>query len=441
QVAGGELGVLLIVAACATAARATPITYQFSGTGSGTVAGSPFTDAAYVISAAGDTAAVEIFSGFPFPGTVASAAVTVTMEIAGIGTAALAGGGVITVESPTANITLQVASLSALLRAADLALLGYDLRSPFGPLVLAGPPILSHVGQPSDLGVITLDSSSAVTFEAVTTCGNGILDPGEECDDGNASGAGCCAPGCLFASAGTTCRFAAAPCDAAEVCSGTSATCPPDGTQSDGSFCFSTDICSAGGGTCQAGTCVVGPRDCDDHVPCTQDSCDPSLGCVHVDGLASDCLAAEKSTITLAPGAVSGEGKLSWRWAKGAALALADLSDPTVDASYELCVYSGSPGTLTADAVFAAGSQWSRVGTSGYRFKERVPSTVLRLRGGAAGKSMAVMKGRGVDLAQPFPFAAPVIVQLRKQGSPLCLESRFDALRRSDATKLKAQTP
>jgi len=322
----------------------------------------------------------------------------------------------------------------------DFGLVGYEMRSSFGPLVLAGPPVLSQLAQPSDLGDIILDSSSAVTFEAITTCGNGMLDAGEECDDGNTSTADCCAPSCQFASAGTICRQAAKPCDATPVCTGASAICPPDRAEADGAFCFSTDICSAGVGACQSGSCIAGPRDCDDHVPCTQDFCDQSLECVHIDGPQAGCLTAPKSKLLLAP-ATAGQAMLGWRWANGAALALGDLSDPTVDANYELCVYSGAPDTLIAHATFPAGAQWSAAGSKGYRYKQSVPKTVVRLRSGDADKSSAVVKGRGVDLDQAFPFTAPVTVQLRKAGSSLCLESRFQSLQRSDATRLTASTP
>jgi cysteine-rich repeat protein len=429
------------MAAAATAAQATPITYLLSGTGSGTVAGVPFTDAAYVLHAVGDTDDVTVVSGFPFPGTAAMALVTVTMEISGVGTAALTGQGDLVNSWNDASLSLMVGSIFAMVRVADYALVGYDMRSSFGPLLLAGPPVLSQGAQPSDLGDIVLDSSSAVTFEAITTCGNGVVDAGEDCDDGNASAADCCAPNCRFSSAGTTCRIAATPCDATEVCTGTSAICPPDGARADGASCFSPDICSAGAGTCQSGTCVAGPRDCDDHVACTQDSCDQSLGCVHADGPQDGCLTAPRSKFMLAPAATAGQAMLGWRWAKGAVLALGDLSDPTLDADYELCVYSGALDTLIADATFPAGAQWLAAGAKGYRFKEPAPKTVVRLRSGVAGKSSAVAKGRGIDLEQAFPFAAPVTVQLRKVGSPLCLESRFESLQRSDSAALKARLP
>ena len=132
---------------------------------------------------------------------------------------------------------------------------------------------------------------------------------------------------------------------------------------------------------------------------------------------------------------------LSWRWTNGAALSLSDLSDPTVDASYALCVYAGSPSALIADMSLPAGAKWSAVGGSGYRFMDTVPPTGLRLRSGSGGKSAAAMAGRGVLLQRAFPFAAPVTVQLRKAGSPLCLESQFVVPQHSDAKRFSAYAP
>ena len=252
---------------------------------------------------------------------------------------------------------------------------------------------------------------------------------------------------------GTSAARRRKPCHATPVCTGASGICPPlGGAEADGTFCFSNDLCSTGAGACQSGSCIGVPRDCDDHVPCTQDFCDPqSLGleCVHIDGPQTGCLMAPKSKLLLAPVATAGQAMLGWRWANGAALALGDLSDPTVeaarpwraDASYELCVYSGAPDTLIAHATFPAGAQWSAAGAKGYRYKQFVAKTVVRLRSGVADKSSAVVKGPGVDLEQAFPFTAPVTVQLRKLGSPLCLESRFQSLQRSDSRRLTASTP
>lgn len=88
-----------------------------------------------------------------------------------------------------------------------------------------------------------------------TYCGDGILDAGETCDDGNLThddlctirclpaacgdgivasangeacdpGGGCCTPGCTLELAGEVCRPSLGICDPAETCSGASAACP-----------------------------------------------------------------------------------------------------------------------------------------------------------------------------------------------------------------------
>src|SRR5438034_3532779 len=41
--------------------------------------------------------------------------------------------------------------------------------------------------------------------QVVTNCGNGILEPGEQCDDGNVSDGDCCSSACRFEPAGTAC--------------------------------------------------------------------------------------------------------------------------------------------------------------------------------------------------------------------------------------------
>ncbi|MCA9605715.1 MAG: DUF4215 domain-containing protein [Myxococcales bacterium] len=161
---------------------------------------------------------------------------------------------------------------------------------------------------------------------AVTICGNGVLEAGEDCDDGNTTpgdgcgarcntervlGAGClfdpdcrsgfcvtgvccdsacvgdcefCAPAtgrCSPELSGTPCRDFAGVCDAIEVCDGVARSCPPDLPEPDGTSCTDEDACN-GDEVCFAGSCVLGsPPDCDDLDPCTADACDPTTGCLN----------------------------------------------------------------------------------------------------------------------------------------------------------------
>ncbi len=109
---------------------------------------------------------------------------------------------------------------------------------------------------------------------ALAACGNGQLDPGEACDDGNDAGGDCCTATCELEAAGTacaddgnpctldqcdgtsatcqhpagnagaSCRAQAGVCDVAETCTGTSPTCPPDAFAPATTQCrVSADVC------------------------------------------------------------------------------------------------------------------------------------------------------------------------------------------------------
>ncbi|XP_029460001.1 disintegrin and metalloproteinase domain-containing protein 9-like isoform X2 [Rhinatrema bivittatum] len=93
---------------------------------------------------------------------------------------------------------------------------------------------------------------------AEKTCGNGVVEDGEECDCGKitqCTNDGCCHPvtcqwmgyavcaygkccsSCQFTAAGTPCRKAATDCDLPEYCNGTYMHCQPDVYKQDGTRC------------------------------------------------------------------------------------------------------------------------------------------------------------------------------------------------------------
>lgn len=100
-------------------------------------------------------------------------------------------------------------------------------------------------------------------------CGNGVVEAGEMCDDGNDDEDDGCTSAC-------------------------EPTCVDDTPCDDGDMCNGAETCDLATNTCMAGTMLV----CDDGSPCTTDSCDSVLGCVatlidaDMDGFAPDTLGA-----------------------------------------------------------------------------------------------------------------------------------------------------
>src|SRR5207247_4562843 len=84
-------------------------------------------------------------------------------------------------------------------------------------------------------------------------CGNGFLDPGEQCDDGNTVAGDCCSPTCQFEPAGQACAnnpcISGSTCDGAAACVGGAPNTLP---RNDGHACTTADACAAG-------ACARGP--------------------------------------------------------------------------------------------------------------------------------------------------------------------------------------
>jgi hypothetical protein len=115
-------------------------------------------------------------------------------------------------------------------------------------------------------------------------CGDGILQPSEDCEGGP-----CCTGDCTFEDTSVTCRAAAGDCDAAENCSGSSASCPTDAPVDDGTpcddetDCSTEDVCTGGqcGGLTDCGDGMVDEacgEECDDGNTADGDGCSQTCG-------------------------------------------------------------------------------------------------------------------------------------------------------------------
>src|SRR6058998_2878286 len=146
-------------------------------------------------------------------------------------------------------------------------------------------------------------------------CGNGFVNPGEECDEGagNRDAPNHCRPDCTLPRCGdatldfphcagdpdTACTTAedcpaGAACEPGEACDLGTATCI--GGSNGGAPCCAESNCP--GGDCPGDGCTANRNDiagccrcdctlspcgnCDDGEPCTDDRCEPLVGCVHV---------------------------------------------------------------------------------------------------------------------------------------------------------------
>src|SRR5881398_377611 len=134
------------------------------------------------------------------------------------------------------------------------------------------------------------DSITRIVDAAIVgaCCGNGIVDPGEDCDDGNQLNGDCCSSNCKFEPPTTVCRPAAGPCDVAELCTGTSGQCPADTLKP------STFKCRPAAGPCDAAErCTGTDAACPADAKKTSDVCRPAAGPCDVeercDGTRDDC--------------------------------------------------------------------------------------------------------------------------------------------------------
>ena len=159
-------GTVGLSCAMATVAFAAPITYTFNGTASGRLGATTFTNAAFVVTAVGDTADItSLGAGVPCNDFTGAA-----FTLGGIGS-----GYITSPISVAANTGMQLLALTVG-SCADTGLIwisGYDARvstyglnTGIGPLSLGTPSPQSAVAPNTSSGVLTITDISAMKFQA-----------------------------------------------------------------------------------------------------------------------------------------------------------------------------------------------------------------------------------------------------------------------------------
>jgi len=151
-----------------------------------------------------------------------------------------------------------------------------------------------------------------------------------------------------------------------------------------------------------------------------------------------DCLIAAKSKIKIR-GAQARAKKIIFRWKRGEAMLARDLGLPETPAGYSMCFYdddTGAPILVGRLSVPSAPGWHPTESRTFYRDRTGSFSGVnkIKVRSGAAGRSVVRLFGRNERLAIPDPvtadrffFSEPSVVIQFSSSMGLCAESRFVA--------------
>jgi hypothetical protein len=326
-----------------------------------------------------------------------------------------------------------------------------------------------------------------------TACG----DQGIECvvDDTCQSGA-CQDSG--FVTAGTACGVGDdTDCTNPDTCSGFGqcvANHELNGTAcgDQGVDCLVDDACQSGacqdGGFDPAGTACTDEPDI-----CTDDSCDGAGVCTHVYDDTNDpscegpttttttttttsstttstttttvtpvsdctpapktgCFEAERAQLQVKTDADPARDQLSWKWQRGEALFQADLGNPATTTTYYLCIYDQTAATpaLVGTVQVDPSAAWTSKDPKGFNYKDKlgVEDGVqkAKLKTGAAGKTQAQVKAKGVNLPTLTPFgggayfdADPSVVVQLMTSEGQCWTTEFTSATTNTESQFKAK--
>jgi len=344
-----------------------------------------------------------------------------------------------------------------------------------GTIVLATVPDDAVSGPLAVTTAAGTAGSGARTFTVLPTtpCGDGVLDAGEACDDGNLAPGDCCGTTCQHEAAGAACGSDGNPCTD-DVCDGGGGCthAPHDGPCDDGLHCNGADLCAGGACGVHAGDPCAGGADCRNvcdesrraclapaGAPCTPDAdlcsadvCDGAGACTHALVPSPACtepVRAGASRLRLLRKGAPAADRLVWTLAEGGATSPDALGDPRATTAYGLCLFDGS-GALVLRAALPPGGScggkpcWRRqrerivyadptLGAGGMRR--------LLVKAGRAGKAKLSAVGKGAGLGLPaLPLGdLPVTLQLH-QSEGACWGARFSNPKHDDAARFDAKS-
>ncbi len=257
------------------------------------------------------------------------------------------------------------------------------------------------------------------------SCGNGVLDPGETCDDGDRGRSDCCDRLCALQPAGKVCAADA------ELCT--------------------IERCDDAG-TCQHLPQPAGTLCQTDGELCTFDRCDSDANCQHVVEPRANC------RVSLAPGASklkmkSDGSEIVWKWSKGEQTSFSELGQAVQQWTYALCIFDGNGFVTRIDAPLGEPCEsdtnecWQFLhggpGGIAYSDKDGGPNGLSRLivKSGPDNKVRASLQAKGPKVEFPgLPLTSfPIVAQL-VNAEGVCWEATYSEASKDSDTAFSAES-
>jgi cysteine-rich repeat protein len=255
--------------------------------------------------------------------------------------------------------------------------------------------------------------------DEATTCGDGVVQPPEECDDMNGTSGDGCDVNCTTSRCGNRVVAGAEQCDDGGIAAG--------------------DCCDA--------ACQLEPTGspCDDGNPCTNADACGAGACAGSATPRPGCHAAASGSSLLKDGSPDTRDFVRWKWSGAGA----DFGDPAAGGTdYALCAYDGGL-VLRAEAP-AGGSCagrpcWTPRASGGFVYKDRdrTPHGIVKilLKPTPSGGATLKVKAKGGLVPMPsLPLAQSPAVTLQLVHDAACWETAHAApARRNDAAVFQDQ--
>jgi cysteine-rich repeat protein len=145
---------------------------------------------------------------------------------------------------PTPEITSARVRILETIYAPSVVIDDVEFGDPICGNGLVEPPEQCDPAAPSSCPAASPSCVDCLCTIRVGACGDGHLDLGETCDDGNTAEGDCCSADCQhIAAAGTVCRPSKGFCDLPDVCDGSRGLCPSDAFKENDTPCVIQDLC------------------------------------------------------------------------------------------------------------------------------------------------------------------------------------------------------